>query len=1112
MPSAAHWSLGLNTAQHEGVACDTGPVAVLAGPGTGKTRVITHRIARLIQRDGVRPESIAAVTFTVKAAEEMQSRLADLIGSPAAQVRVGTFHSLGRRILLRWGDTIGVAAQAELMDSVQRDRMLREACRGAIDEGRIGVAQLADGGVDAVCASAWAWIEKLRTDAVDPDESMKLARRWDALIEKRGPEGDWDDERVGAERVRAEELSAASAVYARFEAIRLERGLLSFDDFILLPIRVLRESMRARAVVLDEVRHLVVDEFQDVNGAQLALLRELSPPEMGRDICVVGDDDQAIYGFRGSDDRAFQHFSEIWTDAVRVTLTENYRSSQAVLRAAAEVIGLAHDRFEPGKEIHARREFAESVPDRVEAVEVEGRADEGTTIAAMILADRAEHPERELSRIAVIGRSHGTLGEIGRALEIEGIPVDASGLRDAQEDEAVVDVRAWIAAVVGAPGLWLMRLLVRPPVSMEDRAASALLESHAAHVRQAGVEGEEALGFEAWCAERGEPTAALERFAALLGELRGLSAHTGAQEMVLEIIQRTGVAHRALPDRRSEARRVSALAGLLRSVRALQARIDPPGDLASYHRYVEALDERERIEGLPDFERINGRDEAGSAGGGGVRLLTAHASKGLEFDTVYVPRIGAAAGCFGQVVTNDGPALPDELLALSGDRRSAKEREQDEVRRLFYVACTRAERRLVLLSKKAKARSTSMHFFQELAWRGKAPLGPDDRDASAVLLDGAAVVRACTRSGIVLRGGDALGAEGAPREARSRVLGDARRTARRAAAAALDRAEEGLAGEGELGAIAGELRDSARRLAIVRAFEAGVEVPAWLGGADGFATELGEQLRDAREDGARGVIGQGMTPPLKLSYSMIDQYRRCPACFYVKYVLGLSEPGTSQQIVGTVTHAALEAFYRRWSEADAEGAGLPGLEDLLALARDLFVAESRRVKGVDRAQLEQVLAQLRLGFASLHDPGAEVMMLEEHAPFFYARPGIDERAHSFSAKIDRVDRVGDGFRIVDYKTGGAWDTLRQPKADDLQMGVYSMALGERLGMGVGELRGTAEYWLFATGERGVLRLEEIDHAKVRSAIDKAIAGMLAGEFGAKKECKGECGLLMGTGD
>ncbi len=1110
MRSGSHWSDGLNTAQHAAVVHDQGPVAVLAGPGTGKTRVITHRIARLIDRDGSRPDSIVAVTFTVKAAQEMSDRLALLIGdAPAKQVSVGTFHSLGRRILSRWGDTIGVPGLTDLMDSVQRKRMLLSSCRSAIDEGRVPGAILADGGIEALCERAWKWIEFLRTSAVFAGESTGLATRWLELIEQRAGSGEWDDQKCAAERVKAEELAAVSAIYTHFEAIRLERGLLSFDDYIMLPIRVMRESPRARAVVLDEVRHLVVDEFQDVNGAQLAFLRELSPPAMGRDICVVGDDDQAIYGFRGSDDRAFQHLSEIWRDAQTVTLTENYRSTEAVLAAAQEVIGAAHERFEPEKEIHARRVFDEDVPEQVEAVHVAGSAEEGTTIAAMILADRAKHPERELSRIAVIGRSHTTLSEIGRALELEGIPVDFSQTKRFEEDEAVLDVKAWIGLITGAPGAWVMRLLVRPPVAMSTDRAIALMDAYAAHERQAKVEGQEALTIGLFLAERAGEHAALVRFAELYAALGDLATELSAEEMVLEIIERTGVAHRALQSGREEARRVRALATFIGFVRTLQARIDAPGDLGAFQRYYEQLDSDEQQRGLSSFESKASEDDADLAGEG-VRLLTAHGSKGLEFDTVYVPRIGAAPGCFGQVQSREGPGLPAELGSFEADERSEKEREQDEVRRLFYVACTRAERRLVLLSKRAKARSTSMHFFHELAWRGKAALGPDERGGVAVLLEGEDVVRDATQSGVVLRGGDALAAEGASREARSRVIADARRTARRAAAAALDRAEDGLAAEDELDAIGDELGRSARRLAIVRAIESGLDVPGWLAGSDGFAEGLKATLESAREDRALGGKTQGISAPIKLSYSKVDQYHRCPGCFYLRYVLGLMEPGTSQQIVGTVAHAALERFYRDWSEADVEGIERPGLGELIGIARELFVIESRRVRGVEASQLEQIEAQLRLGFERLHDDGAEVMMLEENASFPYERADGDEGAHEFVAKLDRVDRIGsDAFRIIDYKTGQAWGKLREPKKDDLQLGIYAMALAAKLGMPIEELAGSAEYWLFATGERGTLDLGSMDHMKVRRVIDGAIAGMLAGDFEPKKGCDGSCGLLLG---
>lgn len=1110
MPSTPAWDRGLNAAQLEAAAHDAGPLAVLAGPGTGKTRVITHRIARLIEDAGAQPESIAAVTFTVKAAQELRERLSHLIGAAAAsRVSAGTFHSFGRSLLSRWGDTIGVSASSELMDSAQRKRLLREAGRLAIAEGRVPGTILAEGGLDALAQRAWEWIEYLRSSAIFADDATELAPRWSALIEDRQRAGDWDAEACAAQRARADELAAASALYTHFERLRAVRGLLSFDDYILLPIRVLRESERARAWARDAVRHVVVDEFQDVNGAQLALLRELAPPGPTRDICVVGDDDQAIYGFRGSDDRAFQHFAEIWPTARRIALTENYRSSPAVLGTAQKVIEAAHDRFEPGKRTEARRAFETPPPERAEAVEVESAAEESAAIAALILEDLALHPWRDLSRAAVIARSHATATEIGRALELEGVAVDFSGMRRHEEDEAVLDIKAWIALLTGSPGLWGVRLLVRPPVSLEADRAVALAEAHIQAARLARIEGAEPPGLGAFLAERAGDCPALARFAQLHAELIELAARRQAPEVVAEIIARTGVAHREMLPPREQARRVRALADFLGFVRTLHARADEPGDLASYQRYYDELDEDEQRAGLAGFESRN-NESAPDLAGAGVRLLTAHASKGLEFDTVFIPRIGALAGNFGAARDREGPALPAELLAFEPDTRSNLERLRDEERRLFYVACTRAERRLVLLSKRSKSRSTSMHFFQELAWRGKAPMLPDDREGPVQLLQAPEVFRRAQAAGVELRGGDALSAEAAPREARPRILADARRTARRAAGAALDRAELGPASAADLDEITDELAEAARRLATVRAVESlgAGSVPAWLGGPSGFAAELAERLARAHETDHAPAPRPGPSAPLQLSYSKVDQYRRCPGCFYLRYVLDLSEPGTTQQIVGTVAHQALERFYRAWGDADAEGTPRPGLQDLLARARSLFEAESRRVRGVEREQLDQILAQLTLGYQKLHDPDAEILMLEERAPFPYTRPGVDTQPHAFAAQLDRVDRVGEGFRIVDYKTGTAWAKLAKPKNDDLQLGIYAMALASRLELEPDELTGSAEYWLFATGERGVIRLEAIEHAKVRKVIDAAIAGILAGDFTPKPGCEGECNLLL----
>jgi len=1116
MASLPHWSEGLNESQRIAVEYDAGPVAVLAGPGTGKTRVITHRIARLIHRDGARAESIGALTFTVKAAEEMRHRLGTIVGDNAAsRVAASTFHGFGRRILLRFGDVIGLPASHDLMDSVQQMRLLKAAVGDAAADGKVSAGLLADGGREGVATRSLAWIEHLRTSAIFPDDARKLVGRWNELVEDGGTESEpWDADRLSAERERAAEFACAVEVYARYETMALDKALLSFDDFILLPIRIIRHSQRIGSYIIDELRHLVVDEFQDVNGAQLAFLKELSPPSRSRDLCVVGDDDQAIYGFRGSDDRAFQHFKEIWTGAQTVPLTENYRSTEAVLETAQRIIGLSHDRFEPDKVIHARREFEDGAPAQVEALHVSSDSDYGMTIAAMILADRAEHPDRELSSYAVIASSHNVCAAIGRVLELEGIAVDDSMIRKNKEDDAVLDVKAWIEAVVGASNVSLIRLLVRPPVSMPAEQALSFVDAYESHRRQSKVEAHRPMPMPAWIADRAGEHEGLTVLSELLTTLRELSATMNAEAMVKEIIEHTGVAHRELPDRRLESVRISALVSLLQFVQDLQRRLDPPGDLAAFLRYYNELTTKEQLAGPASFDAIDGQDDA-EFGSSGVRLMTAHSSKGLEFDTVFVPRIGAASGAFGHVKTRDGAELPSELTPFQADPRSQRGREQDEVRRLFYVACTRAERRLVLLSKRAKNASKSMHMFQELAWRGKTPLGPDEREGSVVLLEAEAVVRSCIDRGATLRGADALASESASQEARSRVIASARRAARRSAAQALDRAEEGITLDSKLDTLGDALIASAKRLAIIEALRHGPieEIPDWLMGDGEFARDLADRLGGSREDRAIGSSTAPMASPLRLSYSKIKSYGTCPGCFYLRYVLGLSEPSSGEQLVGTVAHSALERFYRQWSEADSEGGALPGVDELLSIARELFVAESRRIGGADPAQLEQIEAQLQSGYEKLHDQGADVMMLEEHAPFAYRRASGDDEPHMLDAKLDRVDRTPDGgFRIIDYKTGQAWGSLTSPKKDDLQLGIYSLALAQKLELeSPEELAGFAEYWVFSSGEKGVIALAEIDHAKVGAKIDKAITGMLAGEFVPKNNCSGSCQMFLGQG-
>lgn len=1091
---------GLNDRQQDAVLHRGGPLIVLAGPGTGKTRVITRRIAHLIE-SGTRPDTIAAMTFTNKAAAEMRDRLSELVGIAGEEIAAGTFHSLGLRWLARFGDTIGVPSQLQLIDSAQRKDILEEAVLDAAAAGLIPASRLASGGPGEVAAHAWQWIERLRTTAVFADDARGIAERWARLIE--APPETWDDTALNAQRAQLAAFAEAVDLYARFESACSNRGLATFDDYILLPIRILRESASAAAIIRDETRHLVVDEYQDVNGAQLELLKLLAPPAASTDICVVGDDDQAIYGFRGSDTRAFDHFAHVWTDATTITLDANYRSTPAIVDGSQRIIAKADTRFVADKSLEARGSHADDASP-IEAVHVDKQTPWGGVIAPMILADRAAS-DRGFDAYAVIASTHGKLEEIADQLALAGIPVSRSRRASALDDDAVQDLLEWIRLLVEGQAYSATRLLTRPPIRMPRDDAMRLRKDYNRAVARAKAEGSDPPGFMAWVRDSDDDR--VKKLTSLYDELAAVAANGPAHAVVAAIIEQAGLAHAELLPARERAVRVAHLVAVLRFARELASRLAPPGDLGAFWDHYQRLDERDQsFRGMSSID-----DEAETEfEGSGVRLLTAHQSKGLEFDTVFVPNIGTGPGQLGRVKPSERPELPPELTG------EAPTPAQDELRRLFYVAMTRAERRLVLMAHPAASRSKSLHMFQELAWRGKHPLPTDEPDNGVLLRNDADVLRDAAAAGIGTAI-DALDAESAhDPDHRRRVLAAARRAARLEAAEALEAADASDLTEAMLDEQTNRLAHAAAWMAAISRLERGddtADLPAWLAGDGSIsdrATELAAQL-EASE--APDAVPRGLKPPLHLSYSQIDAYRRCPACYHVKHVLGLADAPTSAQVVGTVAHGALERFYRSWSEADNEGRDKPTKADLLRTGRELFFEASARVGGVDRAQLAQIEAQLDAGYDAFHDDNAEIVMIEEKLLLKYVRPEGDDEPHTIEAKIDRVERSadGEGFRIVDYKTGGAWKSLTEPKPDDLQLGIYALTLADAYGLDPSDLRGEAAYWVLSTQQAGAIAIEDLDLDGIREVIDHAITGMLEGRFERGKKCDGTCSMFQPAG-
>ncbi|GIK19686.1 MAG: ATP-dependent helicase [Leptolyngbya sp. PLA2] len=1089
----------LNEAQRAAVEHEGGPLIVLAGPGTGKTRVIVHRIAHLIDARGAEPESVLAVTYTVKAADELRERLTGLVGAGVAdRVRAHTFHGFGHRVVRRFPDLLGLWREPELIDSAQQRRLMR----ALIAEHRV-YGQAIGRGYEALIEEAERHFEAFRNAGLTPARCMAFAQAWaerTARSERSDGTPVVDEREAAAEREAQAMFAGHARLFSLFEAACRDRCWVTFADLIAMPAELLLGGGRAAAILRDECRHVVVDEFQDVNRAQVELLRLLAPPESNPDLAVVGDDDQAIYGFRGADDRAFQRFASLWSGARTVELTVNYRSERPVIEAANAVISLAEERFAPDKVIElpeTRRDAPTPAGSGVEGVLLEDDSQGADVIASMIAAAKAAQPSRTWREFAVLARSNLDLDRVAAALHIEGVPFQQRREGRAADDEGVKDLLAWVELLVNPSASWAARrLLVRPPFSAGREAvvaAEALFRGRASRADMG--DGDPPPAYVEWLAANGPDDPGITRFVEAARELAQFAGSASAASAIYRIVTRCDLAHADLLPARERARRVSCLVAALRFARTVQARLDAPGDLASFLSYYQDLNQRDRGFETTGWDRVD-RSEDEEEQEDAVQVLTAHSTKGLEFDEVFVARVNPQHG-FPKTGGDEWLELPPGLLDDHDDRRSAKERAKAEERRLFYVACTRARRRLVLLSKRTKTRSRSTHYFQELQHGSPALI---------VIHDAADVLARAAEHGVGAFARTALDreapefAEAARRRDEAAAL---RRAARLDAAGALDTMDRPGVTSEELAEAAARLREAAALVAIAAHAQRTGSAPEWVVHESERARRAAARLAGAR---ATAPLPEGpielrpMRPPLSLSYTFVHDYQRCPRCFFVKHVLNLPEEGRERATSGKCVHLALERFYARWRDADAEGTARPGQADLLEFGRRAYFGSLAPGERADAGALDETLALLRTAYDRLHEPTVEVLEVERLVTMPYTASGAE---HRLAAKIDRIDRVEGGVRIVDYKSGYPSKRLTVPDTDDLQLGIYAMAV-RQLYPGAA---GTAEYWLLRTGERAAVALADLDLGAVRGVIDEVVRAVLAGDYPRGKNCDGTCEIL-----
>ncbi|MGB8930628.1 MAG: UvrD-helicase domain-containing protein [Anaeromyxobacteraceae bacterium] len=640
----------LNPEQREAVLHGDGPLLVLAGAGSGKTRVIVHRIAHLVRARGVAPWHVLAVTFTNKAAGEMKERLEALLGPEAHELWVQTFHAFGARFLRREAARAGLPPSFAIYDDDDQKRLVK----------RIMAELGLEDGSPLSARDALSRIDRWKNAALGPGDVMT---------------GELD--LAGG---------AARDVYVRYQAALARAGAVDFGDLLVRPVKLLEEDEELRLRWSRRFAHLLVDEFQDTNAVQYKLLKLLAGP--ARNVCVVGDDDQAIYRWRGAEVGNILGFDRDFEGARVVKLEQNYRSTRSILDAAHAVISRAAHRRE--KKLWTEAEAG----DPLALVVGQDEHDEAERIARSVATERARGTRGD--EIAVLYRTNAQSRPLEQALREARIPyviVRGTSFYDRAE---VKDAAAWLRLALNPQSdLDLERVVNRPPRGIGEKTMDRL-RAHATATGKTlfdAVTDRENVP-ELKTAARRALGELREVVASLAADLPALEAGTAVQE----VLKRSGLLARLDDDKTDDATdRAENLLELVAAAREFDESLvgePPPRDPEEVRppplaRFLEQI----ALLGEADAETPEGR----------VALMTLHAAKGLEFEAVVLSGL------------EDG-TLPHEKPWME---RTPSERaaDLDEERRLCYVGMTRAKKRLTL----SLARRRIGYGKEGATWRNMEP-------------------------------------------------------------------------------------------------------------------------------------------------------------------------------------------------------------------------------------------------------------------------------------------------------------------------------------------------------------------------------------------------------
>ena len=612
-------TLALNPQQAAAVRHPGGPLLVLAGAGSGKTRVLTARIAYLIQEQGVAPQRIFAVTFTNKAAGEMRSRVATLLGADPKGLWIGTFHSLSARLLRREAAALGFGPNFTIYDQDDSESFIKRL----LEQRGLSPKANPPRAIHAVISSA-------KNHLLLPEE---LGAQAESPLER-----------------------AAADIYATLGPALRQANAMDFDDLLLHPLTLFREHPERLAYWQRRFEHVLVDEFQDTNAAQYRLVKLLAAQHTN--LCVVGDDDQAIYGWRGADVRHMLSFQQDFPGATLIKLEQNYRSTQVILDAANGVI--AENTRRLGKTLFTATPGGEPVTLLAAADE----RDEAEWLAAELVRRSAE-ADVPYEGMAILYRTNAQSRPLEEAFRFRGIPYRLVGAVSFYERREVKDVLAYLRLIANpADDEAFVRIVNVPRRGIGDASLSQLLRTATQWGRPLL---ETARAAERIADLRPNVREAFQALARLIDELRARVADADPATALEQVIAAVGYGPYLADEGPEGIERLENVQELIAGAAAWAETAVDEGDEGGATSSIERY--------LTQAALVTSADQ-GTGDPTGVTLMTVHMAKGLEWP----------------VVTLAG--LEDGLFPLA--RAAAEPGGLEEERRLCYVGLTRAREKLYL--------------------------------------------------------------------------------------------------------------------------------------------------------------------------------------------------------------------------------------------------------------------------------------------------------------------------------------------------------------------------------------------------------------------------------